>query len=331
MNRQKRIGIDLMGGDALPLELADALIDAHQKLSGCQFVIFALEDLAVSLAKKFEKYPVTIVSSSDAILPEDKPLKAIRKKLDSSLMKGISALQNKEIDAFISCGNTGALLAASTLNLPHFPHVKRPALLAEFPSSHGLLTVLDVGGQVSATKEQLIQFAFLGAAYNQVRHKTKKPKVALLNIGVESEKGTLELKSAFQALSELKNNPSFEFIGNIEPSKIFENHVDVVVTSGFAGNVFLKTAEGISAFVLAQVEKKIIKDQSNAFLELKLRLSYEESHGALIAGLDAIVIKCHGAASKRSLLNAILGASSLLENNLLTQMKQYYNPGRDNF
>jgi phosphate acyltransferase len=326
MNTLKRIGIDLMGGDALPLAFLDAVIQALAKLPHCQFVLYTTSEYHQEILAKLDpNLPVSIVVVSDVILPQDHPLKAIRSKPDSSLVQGVEAISQKKIDAFISCGNTGALIAASTMLVPHFPHIKRPALLAELPSYAGPLAVLDVGGGISATTEQLIQFASIGCAYAKVRYKTVKPRVALLNIGVESEKGTDELKEAYQELSNLKNAP-FEFVGNVEANVVFTSPVDVLVTSGFAGNIFLKTAEGISSFVLTLAQEKIAQNEAYKALlpvlrELKASMSYEASQGALISGLDGIVIKCHGSSSNRALFNAILGANALIESNLLEKMK----------
>ena len=198
-------------------------------------------------------------------------------------------------------------------------------MLATLPSQKGSLTVLDVGGNVISKATELVQFAHLGCAYHSARYSVAKPKLALLNIGAESEKGTKELKEAYRLLQSMKDSP-FSFEGNVEGRDAFTSGIDVLVTGGFAGNIFLKTAEGVATFVLASAEKKIAQNQVYAPLlpmlqELKADLSYEATHGALIAGVDGIVIKCHGNSTKRAIYNAILGADALIKTQLIEKMR----------
>lgn len=323
----KRIGIDLMGGDVPPQVIYDAALAAASTLLHCQFVLFASEHFvqAASAQTSLQNLPISFEISPQTIAMHERPLMALKAKPQSSLVKGIKALQEKTIDAFISCGNTGALIASSVIQLSHLPGILRPALLATLPAQKGLLTVLDVGGNVVCKAADLVQFAHLGCVYHSARYGTAKPKLALLNIGTESEKGTRELKEAYRTLQGLKDSP-FSFEGNIEGRDACTGKIDVLVTGGFAGNIFLKTAEGIAHFVLAAAEKKIAQNPACASLlpllqDLKASLSYEASQGALIAGVDGIVVKCHGSSTKRAIYNAILGIDELISTKLIEKMR----------
>lgn len=313
----KRIGIDLMGGDSTPQLIFDAALHAASKLPASHLVFFASREYITPTNANF-----SFVLSEQTITMQDPPLKAVRAKPNSSLVLGVKALKEKKIDAFISCGNTGAFIAATTLYLPLLDTIDRPALLTQFPSNKGSITVLDVGGNVQCHAKQLVQFAFLGTAYHKARHSSLKPKVALLNIGVESEKGTKELQQAYQLLKALKEAP-FSFVGNVESRDVLTSDIDIVVTNGFTGNIFLKTAEGIASFIFQKIEERITTPELRQSIEeLKKTLSYEASQGALLAGVDGIAIKCHGNSSSLAISNAILGASTLIDGKLIETMRQ---------
>ena len=324
------IGLDLMGGDVEPQVIFDAAMNAASEMPGCHFVLFASPEFVKEhTCDEALTGPLSFEIATHVIRMNDRPVAAIKSKPHSSLVLGIKALKEKKIDAFISCGNTGALVSASSLYLPHLLNISRPSLLASFPAHHGTIEVLDVGGNVSAKAAELVQYAHFASHYKTIRQARAKPKVALLNIGVESEKGTRELKEAYRLLKEIKEAP-FTFVGNVEGKDVFTSGIDVLVTSGFAGNIFLKTAEGIALFVLTSAAKKIQEKEAtiganealSAILqELKTELSYEASRGALVAGVDGIVIKCHGHSSKRALFNAICGARELIQTKLIDKLR----------
>ena len=231
-----------MGADIAPKEIFEAALHAVKKDEPVRLFLYCTPEIQQKL-KTAKIQGCTFCPCEEVILMEDEPLTSLRKKKNSSLVLGIQALKKGEIEAFISCANTGSLLAASHLFLPPLPLVKRPALIAELPIKKKRLIVLDVGGSVHSTTDELIQFAFLGTSYHVAKY-AKKPTLGLLNIGVESQKGTEELKSAWKKLNEMAKSQSlpFTFLGNIEPVDAFSGKVDIVVTNGFAGNIFLKTA-----------------------------------------------------------------------------------------
>jgi phosphate acyltransferase len=265
-NQMASIGIDLMGGEVTPDLISKAIIEAKELRPELDFHLFATK--AVSVPKGF-----TVSYADSVISMEDAPLKAIRSKKRSTILLGMQALQEKRIGAFLSCGNTGALIAATHLFLEPLHSITRPALAARLPTTSGSMVVLDVGAHLMTKAVQLVELALLGSCLSS----KSRPKVALLNIGVESVKGTKELQEAYRLFSTNKN-PHFEFMGNIEPKEVWKKEIDVLVTSGFAGNIFLKTA-----------------------------VSDEAARGALVVGCDGIVIKCHGSSSKNAIRNAIVG------------------------
>jgi glycerol-3-phosphate acyltransferase PlsX len=308
-----------MGGDIAPEMIALAAAKAAYFLPDCAFTLFGPSEFS-SLAKE----GISFEPASDIITGDDLPLECVKNKANSSLVRGVQAAAERKLDAFISCGNTGALIAASSLSFSRLPHMSRPALLTHFPSYHGRMVVLDVGGNLITKARRLVQFAYLGSSYAMARFGIERPKVALLNIGQESEKGTSELREAYRTLEQASGN-FFTFIGNVEGHDAFLKGVDVLVTNGFTGNIFLKTAEGIASFVFRLTERKIaeqLPDENmlESWLELKRFLSYEASEGALCAGIDGIIIKCHGTSSQRAIFNAILGVCELSENEIIPKM-----------
>ena len=230
----------------------------------------------------------------EEIAPHDEPLHAVRRKRNSSLVVGVHLLATKEIDALVSPGNTGALIAACTMALPLYPGIKRPPLLASIPKKGGQLAIVDVGGLVSCKAEQLLQFAWMGAAYQRAMHANHTPAIGLLNIGTEASKGTTEIRKAYRLLQESCEEHGCRFIGNIEARDVFQSPVDVLVTDGFTGNIFLKGTEGLSAFIFDQIESPIKKEFDHA--------NYP---GAILCGVEGLVIKCHGSSTAQGMTRAV--------------------------
>ena len=291
-----RIGLDILGSDQDSNFLLESLLPGlghfQQKAS---LTLFGEKKNRPLLSKApfllFEQ-------ASQAILMEDDPILALKEKPDSSIHRGLQALQSGTIDAFISLGNTGALLAASTMKLPALPFIQRAALIAFLPTKKGQMAVLDVGANTQYKSSHLVSFAAMGIACQTVLG-IQKPAVGLLNIGTEPGKGPKELRLAYQELK--KKSPLF--YGNIEAKEAFEGTVDVLVTDGFTGNVFLKTAEGISRL-------------------LRPDLDSQAYPGAILCGVEGIILKCHGAFSDKAILCSIEHAIKLVQGNFLQNMKE---------
>lgn len=302
-----RIAVDLMGGDLPPENLLVAIVNLLPLLAPDENLIVICSE---AIAAQCSHLPVEVVVTSQIILPEDSPLEAIRKKQDSSMVRGIKLLADKSVDGFVSPGNTGALFAAATIHLKKLPSVHRPGLLTILPTQTTPLGVIDVGGRVTTNAEGLLQCAHLGAKAMKALFGMPLPRVGLLNIGEESIKGTTELKHAYQLLMEASGS-DWLFKGNIEGRAVFSGNVDVLVTDGFTGNVLLKIAEGISQFVLEEVAPVL---PSEKFRHLQNRLDYREYPGAILCGVDGLVIKCHGNSGPEGLMKAVLEARRLILN-----------------
>ncbi|MBA2369112.1 MAG: phosphate acyltransferase PlsX [Candidatus Protochlamydia sp.] len=325
-----------MGSESLPATLFESIMHAAFKLPHVSFLIFATSPAIqeISQLKQFQDFilkvdsPVKFHIIDEVIDMDDEPVAAVRQKKNSSLVVGLRLLKRKQLSAFISAGNTGALITGAAIFLPKLPGIKRPALLATLPTEKGEVAVIDVGGNVLCKAHHLAQFAAMGAAYQRCCYGIKLPRVGLLNIGVESKKGTSEVQRAYKILQEhhAKGTSRMEFVGNIEGRGVFQGEADVLVTDGFTGNVLLKTSEGVSVFLLNQL-KHIVKNtmqgqKASVFYDLTSRFDYEEHCGAIICGVDSIVIKCHGKSSVKGFFNGIKGAVALAENDFIAQLKK---------
>jgi glycerol-3-phosphate acyltransferase PlsX len=331
-----------MGSDTAPQVLFEAVIRAKDQLDAAvTFLVFATQEVLDTLSITYpavfnHKSRIHSVTVKEVIDMEDDPLYAIRHKKNSSIVTGIRSLRKHKIDAFVSAGNTGALIASTTLSLQKLPGINRPALLALLPTKLGMVAVVDVGGNVSCKAQHLIQFAHMGAAYQRCHMNIESPTVGLLNIGSESKKGTTEIRQAYQMLKDLSAQvvaqglkPRMNFIGNIEGRDVFEGKVDVLVTSGFAGNVLLKSTEGVAKFIfdslLANIDLSDPGPVQEAVGDLKSYFNYAEYPGAIVCGVDGIVVKCHGSASAKAMFNSIKGAVNLVEKRLIEKIKEHLN------
>ncbi len=300
------IGIDIMGNDHVPQDLLSAL-HALALPSNVHLTIIGTPPLA-SLAT-----PFSFVAAPEVIGMDEHPLLALRKKKQASMCVALRSLKEGRFDAVVSAGNTGALVSSAKMILSTFKGILRPALLTLMPTKKEPVAVLDVGANVSVKAANLVQFATMGAAFQRVRG-LQLPRVGFLNIGSEASKGTTDLRLAYQTLQE--QSFPFCFVGNIEGRTVFDGQVDVLVTDGFTGNVFLKTAEGIASLILDRVEQHTPQKELKNFQSLH----YSEYPGALLIGVKGLVIKCHGYSSATGFANAIMGAINLAQNRVVQKL-----------
>ena len=299
-----KVGVDLMGNDNAPQVLLDTLKELSLP-DNVELVVIATPEFAGAVA------PLHFVSAPEVIQMEEHPLLALRRKRNASVNIGLRLLKEGKIDAFVSAGNTGALVTSAKMILSTLPGILRPCLLALMPTKKNPVAVLDVGANVQVKATHLVQFATIGAAFQKTRG-IANPSVGLLNIGSEALKGTSELRLAY---SELQAKPHpFRFAGNIEGKTVFDGDVDVLVTDGFTGNVFLKTAEGIASLILDQLHVS-----QNEFKRFQ-SLHYAQYPGALLAGVRGIVIKCHGYSTPKAFISAILGAIDLAKEKFVQKL-----------
>jgi phosphate acyltransferase len=326
-----RIGIDLMGSDSSPHVLFEAVLQAALKFDASHtFVVFATPEVVEKIsARQIAASPfsakVEYHRIVDVITMSDEPLAAIRQKKNSSLVVGIRLLKKQFIDGLLSAGNTGALIAGASLLLPMLPNIHRPALLAMLPTDRGFTAVIDVGGNVACKAHHLVQFAKMGAAVQRCNQSIECPSIGLLNIGVESKKGTSALRQAYQILEKDEERSKMIFKGNVEGREVLQGKVDVLVTDGFTGNVLLKTIEGTSAFILDYIWNVCKADATTSLAqgmqELQRHFNYDEYPGAIVCGIDRVLVKCHGNSSSKAFYNGINGIALLIKNQLIKQFK----------
>lgn len=319
------IGIDLMGSDTQPLELLHAIYRFADQLPPTAHVtLFGTTEIISGQHSPSPNIALHIVQ--EYISMDEAPLSAIRNKKQSSICVGIKMLKEKRLHAFVSAGNTGALMCAAKLSLPMLTGINRPALLTLLPTLRNEIAVLDVGANISCKTRHLIEFALIGATFQKVRG-ISNPKVGLLNIGSEAKKGTPELREAYACLEKMAPS-QLDFAGNIEARDVFQGEIDVLVTDGFTGNVFLKTAEGIASVVLDQLEKtaqeKCPPHLKEVLAEMRQRLHYAEYPGAILCGIEGIVMKCHGNAATQSVVNSITSSIRLVEHRFIDKTKIHF-------
>ncbi len=329
------IAIDLMGSDNDPSMLLKEIITFSKTITKpINFVFLGtaeIEDTFNDLLKEAQNSQCRLefIITKTSITMSENPLFAIRRKKDSSISTGLRMIKEKQIDAFLTAGNTGAVVSGARMYLRPLPSISRPALMAFIPTKTGLISILDVGANVSCKAKHLIEYAKMGIVFQKVSKNTK-PKVGILNIGTEERKGTEEIRKAYQELQKLASKSNdFTFVGNVEGKKVFDGIVDILLTDGFTGNIFLKTAEGVATFILDLLYSNVSKDElsnlTSHLINLKKRLHYSEYPGAILCGIDGIVIKCHGYSSPKAIINGIRGAISLAENDLISSIKSYFN------
>lgn len=316
------IGVDLMGADIDPPCILHAITELPpETFIDTQFVLFGTHEIVSHFEKVFneelKELPISFYPCKHVIEMKDDPMRAVRRKSESSLVRAVQELADKKLDALISCANTGALVLASCLHLNLLEGVHKPALVASIPTAQGPCVVLDVGAFPGCREKELVQLAYLGSAYASCMHSIKKPRVGLLNIGVEFGKGTEELYQANVQLASIKKAP-FSFLGNIEPWHVFEGEADVVITPGFTGNIFLKTAEAVARQLLSSMEARGVTGLD----ELKTVYSQDDGAGALLIGVNGFVCKCHGNASIASVQKAALATKAALQKDLLEFTKR---------
>ena len=336
--RQPFIGVDLLGGDNHhPEFLLETVYNLFDKVDDPFCLLFFVTPDVRYQMENFEQLHSQVLPK-DALLycdveevihMDDDPLLSVRRKKHSSMAIAMNLLKEKKLDALVTTGNTGALIASTKMYLPMLDGISRSALITLLPTKKSPVAVIDVGANIECTPENLVQFAQMGIAYQNSRG-IPHPKVGLLNIGSEEKKGRRELRETYKLLQKF-NLPDKDpiFIGNVEGKEIFSGNIDVLVTDGFTGNVFLKTSEGISAFILETLhENESILPFSKAILSrLEKELYSAEYPGAILCGVDGIILKCHGDASSEALTCGLKGAISLINGRFLAKMtRQLKNP-----
>ncbi len=319
------IALDVMGGDA---GLADVMAAAEIASERYPRLVFRLHGPESRIRAELARCPrlagvATIVHTDEVVLGTDKPAHALRRSRTSSMGMAITAVKDGAAHAAVSAGNTGALMAMSLFALRTMPGIDRPALAALLPTLKNDSVVLDLGANTECTAENLVQFAVMGAAFARTVLGLERPRVALLNIGEEEAKGTDEIRDAAMMLRGADLPMAFE--GYVEGDKIGQGNVDVIVADGFSGNIALKTAEGTGKLVtglLAEAFRSSWLTQLGYLLSrgalraLRAHLDPNAHNGAVLLGLNGLVVKSHGSANVRGIANAIGVAHDLIADNV---------------
>ncbi len=320
-----KIAIDAMGGDNAPEEVVKGSIQARDEynldiiLSGKEIEIKKILEKNTSNFKNID-----IINAEDIISNDDKPVLAIRRKKESSLVKALNAVKNKQADAIVSAGSTGALLSGGTLVIGRITGIERPAIGALIPNMYGGFSLLiDSGANVDSKPEFLYDFAIMGDIYLKKAMNIGSPRIAIANIGTEKSKGDKLVVGTYELLENSKL--AFNFIGNIEARDILQGKADVIVCDGFTGNMILKTMEGTVQELMKGLKEELMSSMRSkiggalikpALKNFKSKFDYSEHGGAPLLGVKAPVIKAHGSSDAKAIKNAIRQAKICFENNV---------------
>jgi glycerol-3-phosphate acyltransferase PlsX len=314
MKTKIKIAIDVMGNDNGPGSIISGASISKERYPKIKYVFFGDQELITKNLKKYKNLSNSydIVHTSQVVLPEDKPSLALRNRKNTSMGVSLIYLGEKKASALVSAGNTGALMAMSKLQLRMLDGISRPAIASTFPHEKGEFILLDLGANTDCNSENLVQFAIMGTEFAKVVLGRNNPKIAILNIGTEQDKGKTYINEAANLLE--KSYLSKNFIGYIEGNDMTKGLADVVVADGFSGNIALKTAEGVavlcSSYIKKIFESSILGNISYFLLKKKLstlkeKLDPRKRNGALFLGLNGLVVKSHGSADALGFAAAI--------------------------
>lgn len=323
-----KIGLDTMGGDYAPEEAVKGAVLALEERDLEIILLGDMGKIKEELIKyKYKKDKLSLINCKEYIKTGEFPLSAVRNKRDSSIVVGTKLLKNKKADAFISAGNSGAIMAAAILELGCIPQIRRPTIAAILPSAKGKVLVLDVGANVDCKPEHLPQFALVGTKYAKYIFGIENPKIGLLNIGEEENKGNKFVQNAYKQLK----NANINFVGNIEGKDIFMGKIDVIVCDGFTGNILLKSSEGLAKFLLTEINSLIISQLpqnqemdklKEIFIKLVKMTDYTEYGGSPLLGVKGLCFICHGRSKAKTFKNAILNTGKFIDSNLVEHFKE---------
>jgi len=334
MNNVIKIAVDAMGGDGSPKKVIDGIIHHYQNNKNSFYKIFGnREEIEILIPKNINKNAFEIIHTTEIVEGTDTPLGAAKRGKNTSMWLAIDSVKNKETDVVISAGNTGALLVIAKLNLKMIDNIDKPALSALWPNKKGMSVVLDLGANIECSEKNLFDFGCMGSSLFKSLFDKDKPRVALLNIGLEENKGNEILKKTFSLFKE-SNLESFDFKGFIEGNHIMDGNIDVIVTDGFTGNVALKTAEGTANFITGELKKTMtgnLLGKLSTILnfynlkKFKKRLDPRLYNGAIFIGLDSPVIKSHGGTDYIGFSNSLSVCNKIIKGNLIEKIRNNIN------
>ena len=328
-----KIIVDAMGGDNAPQAPVMGAVQANREY-GVDIILVGRGEAILKVLEEngIQELPagVEIAHASEVVEMCDNPATAFREKKDSSLTVGLNLLKDGSGDAFVSAGSTGALLAAATLLVKRIRGIRRAALAPVVPTGNGGAVLIDCGANAECPPEYLMQFAYMGSYYAERVLGRPEPRVGLLNIGAEPSKGTDLQREAYALLTEAGKAGRIHFVGNVEAREAVYGEVDVIVSDGYSGNIFLKTMEGAGLFLGREVKKMFLKSVKtklaallvkNELGQFKKLMSSDEVGGTALIGISKPVIKAHGGSNARAIENAVLRAKEYAESGFIADIQ----------
>lgn len=313
-----KVALDAMGGDNAPEQIVKGAVEAVNERSDIEVILVGDKPQVESELKKYQydEKKISVVHTTETISMDEPPVNAIRKKKDSSMVVAMNMVKNKEADAFVSAGSSGAILVGGQVIVGRIKGIERPPLAAVIPAANGVSMLIDSGANVDARPSHLVQFAKMGSVYMEKIAGIKNPRVAIVNIGAEEEKGNALVKETFPIL---KNSTDINFTGSIEAREIPNGGADVIVCEAFVGNVILKLYEGLASTLISKIKAGMMssaRSKAGALLvkpALKDTLksfNVEKYGGAPLLGLNGLVVKVHGNSEAVEVKNAIFQCES---------------------
>ncbi|GFR36521.1 phosphate acyltransferase PlsX [Thermobrachium celere] len=326
-----KVVIDAMGGDKAPFEIIKGAVDAARELNVDLILVGKQEIIQEELKKhNIEGLNIEVVNATEIIENNESPTMAIRRKKDSSLVVAFKLLKEGRADALVSAGSTGAILAGGIFLLGRINGIDRAALTPVIPGKNGPFVIVDAGANADCKPNNLLQFALMGEVYANKVLGINNPKVGLANIGAEEEKGNELTKQSYRILKENIKG----FVGNIEGRDIPNGDVQVVVCDGFTGNMILKVYEGVAATIFDILKSEIMSSTMTkiggmllkpVFKKFKRKFDYTEYGGAILLGVEGLVIKAHGSSNAKAFKNAIRQAKNAFDGKILQDIKEELN------
>lgn len=334
-NNRITISVDAMGGDQGPASVVEGCALSAAKNSEIAFILHGDKAILEPLVarKSILRGRARVQHSPDVVQMDDKPAQVMRRGRETSMWSALTSVRENDAKAAVSCGNTGALMAVAMLRLRKLSGVHRPAIACLWPSrgESGFNTMLDVGADVRADEESLLQYALMGAAYYRNAFDAPRPRVGLLNVGTEDHKGRAEIKEAARLIADAAEIGRYEFVGFVEGTDLASEHVDVIVTDGFTGNVALKTGEGTAKLISDTLREELTVSLSSKLgalaaagplRRLRKRMDPRRMNGGVFLGLNGTVVKSHGSADPTGVSAAIKLAFTLAKSGFQERMEE---------
>ena len=330
MQEMVRVAVDAMGGDNAPDEIIKGVVEAVGLREDIKVFLVGKEELVKDKLKdySYKEEQIEVVNATEVIEMAEPPVLAIRKKKDSSIVVALKMVKEGKADAFVSAGSSGAVLAGGQLLVGRIKGVERPPLAPLIPTKNGVSLLIDCGANVDARSSHLVQFAKMGSIYMEHVVGVKKPRVAIVNIGAEEEKGNALVKETFPLLKECKD---IHFTGSIEAREIPRGTADVIVCEAFTGNVILKLYEGLSGTLLDVVKKGFLSSLRSKVGALLVKPALKETlksfdasayGGAPLLGLNGLVVKIHGSSKAAEVKNAVIQCAAFKEQDINGKIKK---------